>query len=143
MPPVKSLARTAAKWTRVTSAAGPEYKEGVENPAKDWETETKAAEARYEQALAESISDKRFGKGVSNAGTSKWQRNAALLGPERFASGVRHAADNYAKGFSPYRDVIERTNLPDRGPRGDPRNIERVRILAEALHSEKLSRLGA
>lgn len=143
MPPVKSLSRTAAKWTRVTSAAGPEYKEGVENPSKDWETETLAAEARYEAALAASIADKRFGKGVDQAGTAKWQRNAAALGPDRFASGVRHAQDNYAKGFAPYRDVIERTDLPERGPKGDPRNIDRVRVLAEALHDEKLARLGA
>ena len=143
MPPVKSLARTADKWTRGTSGAAAEYREGVENPSKDWETETLAAEARYEVALAASIADKRFGKGVDQAGTAKWQRNAATLGPDRFASGVRHAQDNYAKGFAPYRDVIERTVLPPRGPKGDPANIERVRVLAQALHDERLSRLGA
>lgn len=142
MPPVKSLARTAEKWTRVTSGATAEYKEGVENPSKDWETETKEAESRYEAGLQASLADKRFGKGVSNAGTAKWQRNASILGPARFATGVQHAKDNYAKGFSPYRDVIERTTLPPRGPKGDPANIERVRILAQALHDEKLSRLG-
>ncbi len=143
MPPVKSLSRTSAKWSRVTSGAAAEYKEGVENPQKDWEDETRAAEARYEQALQASIADKRFGKGVSNAGTAKWKKNASTLGPGRFAEGVRHAEDSYAKGFAPYRDVIERTDLPARGPKGDPANIDRVRVLAEALHNEKLARLGA
>jgi hypothetical protein len=143
MPAVKDLNRTAAKWTRVTAGAAGEYREGVEHPKKDWETETKAAEGRYEQALQASINDKRFGKGVSKAGTGKWQRNASELGPDRFAQGVRASADNYARGFGPYRDVIERTELPQRGPKGDPANIDRVRVLAEALHNEKLARLGA
>jgi hypothetical protein len=38
--------------------------------------------------------------------------------------------------------VIESIQLPPRGPKGDPRNIERVRVIAQALRARKLAAVG-
>jgi len=143
MAAIKSADRIKAKWKRVTAAAQTEYEEGIDNPRTDWATATKAAEKNYEQGVQQSISRKSFGKGVSKAGTDKWQKNAREKGPTRFTQGVNLSEDRYAEGFEPYRRVIETTSLPARGPKGDPSNINRVATIAKALHDEKLKRAGS
>jgi hypothetical protein len=142
MANVKSMARISDKWKRVSAGAGAEYEEGVRNPRADWATETKKAESTYEQGIQASITRKAFGKGVTKAGSDKWQKNAIAKGPGRFSTGVALAQDDYEKGFAPYREVIERTALPARGPKGDPKNLQRVAILAKALHDKKISMEG-
>ena len=142
MANVKSMSRISDKWKRVASGASAEYEEGVRNPRADWATETKKAEATYEEGIRASIGRKSFGKGVSKAGTDKWQSNALAKGPGRFSQGVALAQDAYEEGFSPYREVISRTPLPPRGPKGDPKNLARVAVIAKALHDEKIKREG-
>ena len=142
MANVKSMSRISEKWKRVASGAGAEYEEGVRNPRADWAEETSKAEGTYEQGIQSSIGRKAFGKGVKKAGTSKWQENAIRKGPGRFAEGVSLAQSAYEEGFAPYREVLARTALPARGPKGDPKNLMRVAIVAKALHDEKIKREG-
>lgn len=140
MPPVKSLDRISEKWKRQSSAAQTEYTQGIENPRRDWAQATAQAESSYEKGVQNSIQEKRFSKGVKNAGTAKWQENALKKGPTRWAEGISLSTDAYQAGFAPYRTIIENLNLPARGPKGDPANIQRVAKLAEALHAEKKRR---
>lgn len=139
MANIKPLDRTAAKWARVSAGASNEYREGVENPRADWATQTKASEANYEAGIQAAIQRKAFGKGVTRAGTEKWQRNAVTLGPSRYSAGVQNAQTAYENGFAPYQQVISSLNLPKRGPKGAPENIQRVAVIAKALHDKKLS----
>lgn len=142
MPPIKSLDRISKKWARVSALSGESYREGIESTTKDWADETAAAESNYEAGVQAAIAAKRFGSGVRNAGTDKWKRNALAKGPDRFTQGVRLAENAYKIGFEPYRRIIENTTLPPRGPKGDPINIERVRVMAKALHDGKLELTG-
>lgn len=125
------------KWKRRTTSAGPEYELGVQNPTKDWQAATVAAEASYNAGVQAAITAKRYGKGVTLAGTKKWQDGAINKGVRRFGEGVALSQQEYAKGFSPFREVIARITLPPRGPKGDPNNINRVAIIAKALHDAK------
>lgn len=140
MPPVKSLDRISEKWKRQSGAAQTEYTQGIENPRRDWAQATAQAESSYEKGVQNSIQEKRFSKGVKNAGTAKWQQNALLKGPSRWAEGISLSTDAYQAGFAPYRTIIENLQLPSRGPKGDPANIQRVAKIAEALHAEKKRR---
>ena len=79
-----------------------------------------------------------FAKGVAAAGTKKWKDKALKKGPGRFAEGVYIAGPDYEKGFAPYHAAIEAVDLGPRFPRRDPRNIERVRKVVNALISVKL-----
>jgi len=139
MANIKSLDRINAKWQRVTAAAGAEYEEGVRNPSADWKNETVSANAAYKAGLQKSMAADTFKKGVENAGTAKWQANAIAKGPARFAQGVTLAIDEYSAGFAPYRQVIAGLTLPPRGAKGDPSNINRVSVVAAALHAKKLA----
>lgn len=142
MPAVKSRERTKAKWARVTSGAGEEYREGVTNPKKDWAKETSNANAAYKAGIAASVAADSFKKGVERAGTSAWQKGAIEKGPDRFAQGVALAEEKYADGFEPYRKVIESTTLPPRGRRGDPNNMQRSIQMAKALHEKRVQLKG-
>ena len=138
MPPVKSLARASAKWARQSAAATPEYEAGVKTTAKDW-AENTAAAGSYAEGVQKAVADDRFAKGVAKAGTDKWQKNTLTKGPARWSEGIRLSTGNYERGFAPYRQVIENTTLPPRGPKGSAQNIDRVRVMAETLHAAKLA----
>ena len=130
MPPVKSLDRISEKWARQSAVSEPSYIEGIENPRADWEAQTLAAEGSFERGIQQAISNKSFGKGVKAAGTSKWQENARNKGPRRWSEGISFAKDAYELGFAPFRAILERLQLPPRGPKGDPANIRRVALVA-------------
>lgn len=142
MPAIKDISKISEKWARVAGAAGNEYAEGVANPKKDWAVETANAEKAYEQGIQKSLASKSFGKGVKKAGTAKWQENAIEKGPIRYQQGVGLAQDAYETGFAPFAQTIANTKLPARGPKGDPSNINRVAVMAKALHDKKLALRG-
>lgn len=138
MAEIKSAAAIAEKWTRVTPGRIEDYKLGIKNPKRDWESETAAAEGNWKAGVDAAQAKGLFGKGVKKAGTKKWQEKALKKGPGRFAEGVYIAGPDYEKGFAPYRDAIERTDLGPRFPRRDPRNLDRVKRIVDALVKQKL-----
>ena len=137
MPVVKSVSKIAEKWSRVTPQRSADYEDGVKNPTRDWAKNTADANAAYKAGVTEAVAKDRFVKGVQKVGTAKWQTKAATVGPARFSQGVTVAAPDFEKGFAPFRDAIEKTVLPPRFAKGDPRNIDRVRVIASALSAAK------
>lgn len=139
---IRSIEHIARKWATVTPGRTEDYRAGVENPRRDWGTATAAAEGAYESGVTQAIAKKRFGKGVKAAGTEKWQRGAVEKGTARWGPGVTIAQDSYGRNFAPYRDAIERATLPPRYAKRDPRNLERVKAVVNALTAAKEARLG-
>ncbi len=139
---IRSIEHIGRKWASVTPGRTEDYRAGVENPRKDWGVATAAAESAYESGVTQAIAKKRFGKGVKLAGTEAWQRGAIEKGTARWGPGVTMAQDKYARAFAPYRDAIERCTLPPRYARRDPRNLERVKAVVNALIAAKEQRLG-
>lgn len=138
MPKIRSIESIREKWTTVTPQRVNEYLLGVQDPKADWKTQTQAAVPTYKAAMTISLTQDRFAKGVAKASTEKWKRKATEKGAGRFAEGVALAGPDYAEGFGPYRNIIANTALPGRFPKGDPRNIDRVRVMADALHKGKI-----
>ena len=138
MVEIKSLSAIAEKWQRVTPGRTEDYKLGIQHPRRDWEAETVEAEANWKAGIDAAAAKGLFVKGVTKAGTKKWQEKALKKGPGRFAEGVYLAGPDYEKGFAPYREAIARVDLGPRFPKRDPRNLERVRRVVEALVAEKL-----
>jgi len=139
MAAIKSAEKASEKFVQRAAVAGTAYNEGVAAPRTDWATATKAAEDNYKTGVAAASNAGRFGKGVSKAGSSKWQKAAQEKGSARFASGVASAQQAYSEGFEPYRARIASLTLPARYPRRDPRNLQRVTAVATALGSLKES----
>ena len=139
---IRSIADIARKWTDVTPARRQIYEANVKAPLRDWQTEAMAREDAWDRGVEEARAAKRFGKGVRKVGTEKWKKRASLVGPGRWAEGVRIAGPEYLSGFGPYRDEIEKVVLPPRGPAGDPENYRRVEAIGIALRKKKLELLG-
>ena len=138
MANIKSIDRSAQKFVQRASVAGQQYQEGIQNPKKSWSTATAAAEQNYVQGVTQAAQQGRFAAGVKLAGDSKWQQNSLSKGPARFAEGVALAQDSWAKGFGPYQAAIASLQLPARGPRGAPANLQRVTAVANALREVKV-----
>ena len=141
MAQIRSIDVIAKKFATVTPGRSEDYRQGVENPRKDWATSTANAESAYQAGVQAAITKKSFGKGVKAAGTAAWQEGAITKGVDRWGPGVSLAQEKYARNFAPYRDAIERVNLPPRYARRDPRNLERVKAVVQALVNAKESRL--
>jgi len=139
MAKIRSIEEIAAKYARVTPARSSDYADGVKAPKKDWKSETMNAEDAWGQGVTQAMGDKRFGKGVSKAGTEKWQRKAVELGTTRWGPGVTAAKDDFKTGFAPFQATIAATELPAKGPKGDPRNWDRSVKIGTALHAKKIA----
>ena len=124
-----------AKWANRASQAAAAYQAGITNPSRDWATATAAAFQTWADAVVRAAQRGAFRAGVNRAGTSKWQDRALAVGVDRYVTGVGAAQQAYAEGFEPYAQMLTNLNLPARRPKGDPANLERVRIVAEALHN--------
>lgn len=137
MPKVRS--GVASKWGTNTSNATPFYTEGVQNPRAPWAASTIAGAANQAAGVQKAIAEKRFEKGVQKAGDNKWRQGAIDKGSARFAQGVQAGQGSYEQNVAPFLSTIESTSLPPRYPKGDPRNIDRVKAIADALRKKKLS----
>lgn len=135
---VPSARSIAAKWARVTPEREPDYEAGVRNPRRDWEQGAAAAEDAYEDGVKKAIARKAFGKGVHRTGTAGQQRKTIEKGLPRWGEGVRLAEDDMANAMEDVVRVLEGISLPKRYPKGDPRNIERVKVINVALHKMKI-----
>jgi len=130
---VKDMTKIQEKFVRRTGQAGPDYESGISNPRRDWATATKAAEPNYAAGVQAAIGKGRFGKGVTSAGTAKFQRGAKEKGVARYPAGVAAGASDYATGFEPFRAALAATTLPPRKARRDPSNMNRVNAVVQAM----------
>ena len=139
MAEIKPMSRITDKWGSNSAQAGDAYREGVTSPRRSWSAAAAAADQARRDGLAEADARDAFKTGVQTAGDTKWKANATVLGPSRYRQGVQNAKPAFSAGFTKYHGVIAGVTLPPRGPKGSPENIERVRAIADALHSAKVS----
>jgi len=138
MAEIKSLASIREKWSRVTPGRTEDYKLGIQNPKRDWADEALAGKGNWKAGIDAAAAKDLYAKGITKAGSPKWKARSLEKGPGRFAEGVYIAAPDYEKGFAPFREAIARTDIGPRFPKRDPRNLERVKKIVDALVKEKL-----
>lgn len=132
-----TAAQAAAKWASITPTRTEEYAAGVRNPKQAWAAATVAGALAYKTGVQEGIARNAFEKGVQAAGDSTYTNNTLAKGPQRFAEGVSLGQNAYATKIAPVLQTIENTVLPQRYGKGDPRNIQRVAVLAAALRKSR------
>jgi hypothetical protein len=132
---IKDVATIAAKWVRVASTRGDDFKAGVSDASVQWAEPTAAAASSFAAGVQDAITRNAFAKGVNRRGTDHWRKQVVNIGVDRWPTGVRNAQQAYADGFTPVQDVIARTQaaLPPRKPRGDPGNAQRSQLMVKAL----------
>jgi hypothetical protein len=134
---VRDAGASAKKFADRAAAATPDYKAGIAGAGNAWQANTTASTDNYNAGVQGAISRNAFAKGVTKAGGGYWESRASTLGANRFADGVRAGQSNYSDGVAPYLDTLSKLNLPARGPKGDPRNLQRAADVATALRLAK------
>lgn len=140
MAAIKSIQQIAEKWRTVTPMRSADYEEGIKNPQKDWAANTIAAQESYKAGVQAAIAEGRFVKGVTKAGNAAWQEGALTKGVTRWGAGVALAGEKYAEGYAPYQAAIARLTLPPRYAKRDPRNLERVKAVVNAMIAVKMAK---
>ena len=132
-----SAAEIARRYVKYAPGRFERFQDGIRNPSKEWEKETKDAEPNYEEGVKKAIARKAFGKGVDACGTAGQQKATIEKGLVRWPEGIRIGEPKMKAGMEDVVKTLEATTLPPKYPKGDPRNIERVRAVAVALHKMK------
>lgn len=139
MAEIRDVNAIARKWVRNSGNAGESYKEGVQNPRRNWKAATVASNAAWKAGVDAAKAADRYLANVQATPDGYQQQKAATLGADRYPGGVAASESRYAERFAPYAAVIKNTTLPARGPRGDVKNLERVKVMANALNQKRLS----
>lgn len=142
MAAIRPIDQIARKWAAVTPGRSGEYESGIKAPRRDWAKATSGASDAYKAGVTQAIAKDSFAKGVNRVGTSAWQDGSLQKGVSRWGPGVSLAQEKYQRGFAAFRDAIERVVLPARGARGDPRNLQRVTAIVDALRKTKVAQGG-
>jgi len=134
---LRPLDKIVEKWRARASAATSDYTAGIEAPRQDWQKQALAASDTWKAGVTEAAAKNLFAKGVMAKPSDFWKMRALTLGGARYADGVSKSVDVYKSDWAPYYDVLSKLELPPRGARGDPKNVERVRAIMTALRSKK------
>jgi hypothetical protein len=134
---LRPLDQIVDKWSRRATAAGPDYAAGIQAPRVPWSQGAIAAKDAWKQGVTDAASKDLFVKGVIKAGDAKWLKKASELGVRRYPEGVSAAKDDYKNNFAPFYDALGKVALPPRAPRGDPRNLERVKVIVTTMRQVK------
>ena len=134
---IKPIDKIVAKWKSKAGSASGDYAEGIQF-APDQGAAAAAAKETWQQGVSGAGVADRFAKNAA-ASTAKWKKNAVALGGSRYTQGVANATEEFAKGISGPLSTIAGVNLPPRKPKGDPSNLDRVRIVNEALRAAKVA----
>lgn len=142
MAQIKALGVISKKFADVTPGRAEQYALGVGQPKRPWASSTAASEPIFDAAMAAAIQRKAFGKGVRSAGDAKYLQGAQGKGARNFGPGVADAGPAYERGFAKYHQAIAGLTLPQRFGRRDPRNLQRVALIATTLGKLKESSGG-
>lgn len=134
------LNRAANKFKTRGQAAATDYAEGVRGAGPKWQAATEGSADNYNAGVQAAIADNRFQRGVSRAGAAGYESKATGVGAQRFPQGIASAGPDWQRGFAPIAQAMDGVTPPPRRPRGDPSNIDRVRVFNEAARRAKIGR---
>ncbi len=136
---IKDTGTLAKKFADRASAAAADYKAGVQDPKRPQNESAQAAAGTWAAAVTEAAGRNAFQKGLQKAGEEKWRTNAMGKGADRFPGGVRAAQGDWAKNVEPFLAALRSLDLPPRGLRRSPQNIQRVTAVDTRLAEVKSS----
>jgi len=134
---LRPLDKIVEKWRSRATAATSDFAAGVETPRNPWSKGALAASETWKSAVTEAAARDAYRKGVSARTDEFWKTRTLTVGAARYSDGVSKSVDIYKGNWSAYYDVLSKLELTPRGPRGDPKNLERVRAIMQALRSKK------
>lgn len=140
VPPTTEV---VTKWSEETPKRATYYSKEAPAAAERQNANAIAAAPMYKAAVTAPDIDRRFAGGLKKAGPTKFRRKVEAVGVARFGPGVSAAKDDYSTGVDPYLKELATIEVPERKPRGDPANYDRVVKIGTALNKKRLALLAA
>ena len=137
------LERTATKWIGRARVARPDYEAGVRAPKEPWMERAIGAKDTFKAAITAPAVPDLFVRGIKRAGKARWEDMTLKKGADRFVPGVELSDPYYRGQMTDILGAIERVVIPARAPRGDIRNLDRVKKIFEELHAWRLAARAA
>jgi hypothetical protein len=138
---IRDVGSLSQKFVTRGQAAVDDWKKGVQQTTKSQSGNAIAAAANWQAALQGEKVLARFKARLTAAGDGKWRTNAVTKGADqgRFSGGIGAAGPAWAAGVAPIFQALTALQLPDRGLKRSPANLQRVAavIAAEAAASGK------
>ncbi len=135
----KSAAAIAAKFIRVTPDRVQEYEDGVRNPRRDWQKNAIDSEDNYQAALKASFTRNARVKGIQRVGTAGQMAATIEKGIPLWPERIRMAEEAMRNGMEWVVRAIESVKERPKYPKGDPRNLEIVKDLTQAIHKARIA----
>lgn len=139
-PNVMPVSKVAEKWARRVSGASQDYVDGAKSAGGRWQAGAAASDANWKAGLAEAQGKGRFVKGIQAAGAAKYTAGIEAKGAMRYGPGAAAGEGDFSRAMAPVLDVMSRTDLPPRGPRGSEGNYQRAAAIGKALRTFATSR---
>jgi len=135
--------RTVSKWLSRARVARPDYEAGIRSPKEPWMEEAIKAKPTFKAAITAPEVPELFERGIKRAGKERWESMALKKGADRFVPGIELSEPYYRGQMTEILSEIERISLPERVPRGDIRNLDRVKNIFVGLHAWRLAKRAA
>lgn len=139
---VKDPTTVANKWSTRAQGAVNDYAAGAASPKQSQSASAIAAAPLWQQAVASPAAAAAFTSGLNKAGDQGWLNGVNTKGKARYAGGITAGMSKFQTNIAPFLSAIAAVTLPAKGLRGSAQNIQRVAVIAAALHSLKLQRSG-
>lgn len=136
---MKTAQQAGPKWSQNTSGAGQAYHDGATGTTKDQSGAAIAAKAVWQAALTAAFGKDSYAKGLAKSGKQGWLDGVVQKGVAAFTNGVTAAksVSKYVTNSGKYDNARQQASGSPRGPKGSPQNLQRVTLVANALHALK------
>lgn len=102
------------------------YQKGVSGKGSLWASRTSASEGNYVQGIQESITKKKFAKGVAEAGASGYEQGVTSKGVANWPTGMQQSGEKYSKKIAKFQPLWDQTLPTPKGNRRSPQNMKRI-----------------
>lgn len=136
---MKTASLAGPKWQVRAGAAGQDYATGANSTQKDQAANAIAAKAIYQAALTASFAAGSYEKGLGRSGKAGWLQGIVQKGIQNYQTGVStaKALTKYVTHSGMFDAARGAASSAPRGPKGSPQNLQRVTLVANALHAAK------
>jgi len=134
------IERTVTKWIGRARVARPDYELGIKAPKEPWLEQAIKAKDTFKAAITAPEVPDLFVRGIKRAGKERWEGMALKKGADRFVPGIELSEPYYRGQMTDILAEIERITIPARAPRGDIRNLDRVKKIFQGLHAWRLAK---
>ena len=113
------------------------YQQGTQNKGAEWARGAAGASANYAAGVQKSLAEGGFAKGVSRAGSSRYDEGVRTKGAANWPTGMQLAENRYIEGVQPFTGLWDAALSTPRGPKGSPANLTRMQDNVKRFQAAK------